>query len=124
MSNRIAANDNTMQPQPSQPGERRREPRRRAFLKGKVVYPHNTLSTDCTIKDLAAGGARIAMGAAPLGEESVLIVVKDGVAHQARTAWSHDGQAGLKFEKSFDLRGEAPTHLQHARRLWIELAPR
>ena len=47
-----------------------------------------------------------------------------GVAHQARTAWRRDDQVGLAFEQSFDLTREAPLHLKHMQRLWIELAPR
>ena len=113
-----------MQQPTSRPDERRRLSRRRALLKGKIVYPRNTLSTDCTIKDISTGGARVSLGGETVSDGSYLIVVRDGVAHEATAAWRSADQVGLKFERSFDLTAEAPLHLRDAQRIWLELMPR
>jgi hypothetical protein len=113
-------NDNASRP----PHERRSEPRRRVFLKGKIVYPQNSFSADCTIRDLSAGGARIAVNPEAISADPFLIVVKQAVVHQSRTAWQVGLQAGLRFVDSIDLGGETPLHLKPIQRVWLELMPR
>ena len=69
------------------PNERRREPRRRVLLTGKLVYPHNNFSADCTIRDLSANGARLIVRSEDLSSDPFLIVVKKAIVHGALTAW-------------------------------------
>jgi hypothetical protein len=115
-----SVNDND----PPPPHERRANARRRVLLTGKLVYPGNSLSADCTIRDLSAGGARIAVAPGAIGADPCLIVVKDAVIHHATTAWRQGAHAGLRFHGGFSLAGETPLHLRGAQRLWLELMPR
>jgi hypothetical protein len=115
-----SANDNAPLPF----GERRGEARRRVLLKGKLVYPHNAFSADCTVRDLSAGGARIAVAPEAVSADPFLIVVKNAVVHPSTTAWQAGGQAGLTFQGSVDLSGEAPLNLKTIQRIWLELMPR
>jgi hypothetical protein len=121
MSHYGSVNDNCTSPPPS---ERRKEARRRVFLKGKIVYPQNSLSADCAIRDISAGGARITVNPEAISADPFLIVVRDAVVHQSATAWQARGQAGLQFRRSFELTGNAPLHLRQIQRIWIELMPR
>jgi PilZ domain-containing protein len=115
-----SVNDN----EPPPPDERRANVRRRVLLTGKIVYPGNSFSTDCTIRDLSSGGARIAVAPGAISADPCLIVVKDAVIHHATTAWSRGALAGLRFHESFSLSGETPLHHRNAQRLWLELMPR
>jgi len=112
-----AANDNSARP----PNERRREPRRWVLLTGKLVYPHNDFSADCTIRDLSAIGARLIVRPEDLSSDPFLIVVKQAVVHGALTAWQTGAQAGLSFVASVGLVGQAPPHLKACQRIWIDL---
>lgn len=78
-------------------GERRRDPRRRVLLQGKIVFPHNSFSSDCLIRDLSPGGARIGVDTASLSQDPYLIVVRDALVHETRTMWTQAQQAGLRF---------------------------
>ena len=104
--------------------ERRREPRRRALLKGKIVYVDNSFSADCTIRDLSPTGARILAAPEAIRGDPFLIVVKEVVVHRSRVAWRLDEQTGLQFVQSSELGGDVPLHLKTIQRLWAELAPR
>lgn len=117
MSHYDPVNDNGLSP----PLERRASARRRVLLTGKIVYPHNSFSADCTIRDLSAGGARIAIAPEAISAEPCLIVVKDAVIHHSTTAWRQGAHAGLRFRRTFDLAVEAPLHLRNAQRIWMEL---
>lgn len=120
MSHYGSVNDN-----PSRPAhERRRSPRRRVLLQGKIVYPHNSFSADCTIRDLSADGARIRVKPEAMLADPFLIVVREAVVHPSAIMWRTAGEAGLRFDGREDLSGETPLHLRHIQRLWIELSPR
>jgi len=104
--------------------DRRQALRRRVLLTGKIVYPHNSLSADCTIRDLSDAGARISAAPEAISGDPFLIVVKDAVIHEAKTAWRNSAHAGLHFKRTVSLTGETPLHLRHAQGLWVELMPR
>ena len=120
MSHYGSVNDND----PLPPDERRAEVRRRVLLTGKIVYPRNSFSADCTIRDLSPGGARIAVSPEAISADPCLIVVKDAVLHHATTAWHKGGYAGLRLHRTVSLAGATPLHLRNAQRLWLELMPR
>ena len=120
MSHYGSINDNG----PVGPAERRAQKRRRVLLQGKIVYPHNSFSADCTIRDLSDGGARILISPEAIAPEPFLIVVKNAVVHQSSTVWQKDNQAGLRFDGSVSLSGETPLHLRNIQRIWVELMPR
>ena len=107
------------------PIERRREPRGRALLLGKVLFVTNSLTSDCVVRNLSTSGARITLkdaGAYP--SDSVLVVIKTGLAHETATVWAGRDERGLRFDSSHQLGRETPPRLSHAYRLWIENLPR
>jgi hypothetical protein len=120
MSDFGPVNDNADRPL----ADRRREPRRRVLLTGKIVYPQNSFSADCTIRDISASGARISVNPEAISSDPFLIVVKDAVVHESHTAWLIAHQAGLRFLNSTDLGQEAPLQLRQIQRIWMELMPR
>lgn len=121
MSHYEAVNDNAGA---APPRERRRQVRQPAYLKGKIVYPHNTLTADCLIRDICEGGARISVNPEAIADRPFLIVVRKAVVHATSTAWRTAEQAGLRFHGAADLTAETPLHLTAIQRIWLELAPR
>jgi hypothetical protein len=103
------------------PDERRREPRHRVLLTGKLVYPRINHSADCTIRDLSPSGARLRVRPEDLSSDPFLIVVKQAIVHGAITAWRSGAQAGLFFVDSVCLVGQAPPHLRESQRIWMDL---
>ena len=41
--------------------EKRRESRKRTFLKGRIIFNNGTSSMDCLVRDISASGARLAL---------------------------------------------------------------
>lgn len=100
---------------------KRRQPRRRVLLSGKLVHSPSELTADCAIQDISSAGARIRVPLEVLlGEPLYLINLSHGLAFRARVAWRRDNRAGLAFTAYFDLHkvnDDAPKVL---RRLWLE----
>lgn len=104
--------------------DRRRAPRKRVLFQGKIVYPHNSFSADCVIRDLSARGARITIAPDAVSRDPFLIVVRNAVVHRSLTVWSHLNSVGLQFQESQSLGGEVPRQMRAIQRLWVDLAPR
>ena len=104
--------------------ERRRKPRDRVYLTGKIVYGPG-YTADCVIRNLTDAGAEVVL---PRNQASpgdfYLVVVRDGKAFEARTRWTRYPRAGLVFDWGHDLKGAPPEPLQPLRAIWAELAPR
>lgn len=110
--------------QPTENPERRTSRRGRALLAGKLVYGDG-FSADCTIRDLTATGAKVTLPAHQLvPKDFYLIVIRDGMAHKARTLWTRYPHAGLEFESSHDLGDAMPAALRPLKHLWAALSPR
>ena len=106
------------------PTERRRAPRGRVLLSGKMVYGSG-FTADCAIRDLSATGACVILPKHQVSPPDLyLIVVRDGVAHRSRTTWTRYPLAGLAFEGSHDFKKQTPANMQAIRDLWAVLAPR
>ena len=104
--------------------ERRASVRRRTLLKGKIVYPHNSFSADCVIRDLSDTGARVVVSPSAITTDPFLVVVKEAVVHESVTAWTSGDQLGLRFNKTINLSQDVPAHLNPIRKVWVELMPR
>ena len=115
-----AGNDNRRKPV----FERRREPRRRVLLTGKIVSVDYSFSADCVIRDLSPGGARITAPPEAVCGEPFLIVVRNATAHRSRGVWHGEGMAGLRFLDAHNVSADVPRHLLPIQALWAELAPR
>ena len=108
----------TPAPTPALQNERRRSPRRRVLVGGKIVLPGGQ-AFDCTIHDLSEGGARIRTPPErDLPDELILIDLKAGILYLAAVRWREPPWVGVKLVVRQDLRGPLPAALVHLRRLW------
>ncbi|HEX4198765.1 MAG TPA: PilZ domain-containing protein [Caulobacteraceae bacterium] len=105
--------------------ERRRAPRPRVLLGGKLVFGNATQSADCTIRDLSETGARVRIAPdLPIGGEVWLISITGGLAWRSQTAWRRANELGLHFLEQVDLKTPLTGSLGHLRRLWLDCAGR
>lgn len=94
--------------------EARRTPRKRVILGGKVVYNEGQFTTDCRIRDISEGGARIVL--APgliIPTRIVLIDTRNAIAYEAEVIWMKTPDFGVRFLATYALRGGLPPHLQY-----------
>jgi len=78
--------------------ERRKLPRKRSLLGGKVVFNAKQSIYDCRVRNLSDGGARIALGNM-LGLPRVfeLHIPEFGEKHICETVWRTAGEIGVSF---------------------------
>jgi hypothetical protein len=99
-----------------------RPARRRTLLGGKLVYGDGAFTVDCTIRDVSEGGAKITLSRhQPLPSDLFLIIVKFGIAYQAKAMWVNFPARGLKFSKEYPLNMPLPVELKFLRPLWLSL---
>ena len=95
----------------------------RVLLGGKLAFPDNAITADCSIRNLSEKGAMIVGSDVPMPHDPFLIVIKHAFLHEAQTAWRRGPRSGLWFTSSWRLmeggKGVAPL-----RPLWLELLPR
>ena len=94
--------------------DRRREDRLLVDLDARVLPG----GAPCRILDMSAGGARVRMHTALLAPTCVLVEWRSGRAYEAQVMWRENGEAGLKFSRSCDLRGIVPAPFVAAKALW------
>jgi hypothetical protein len=111
------ANDNAA------PTDRRRRPRRRVLLAGKLAYVTSSVTADCTIRNLSDDGALIIAPSLPLPRDPFLIVTKEATLHEAHVAWREGERSGLAFLATWRLDAEAPGAASGLRDLWLQLLP-
>jgi hypothetical protein len=109
----------------SENAERRAAPRKRALLTGHVAYGDGAFSLGCTIKDISATGARIAIPVSRTTPLSMMLIdVRDGIVFDAVLKWRTYNEIGLAFRNQYPLKGDLPNDLRFLRRLWNELRAR
>ncbi len=87
--------------------------RRRMRLPGKIVFGSRSFALDCTIRDLSASGARIAVPDPDhLPIQFVLIEPENFFAFDAKVEWRRSNLVGLSFEKAISLEGNLDPPLQ------------
>ena len=97
--------------------EARKTPRKRVILGGKVIYNEGQFTTDCRIRDLSDGGARVVL--APgivIPTRVVLVDTRNGIAYEAEVAWMKAPEFGLRFLTTQPIRGALPPHLQYLKK--------
>ena len=105
------------EPSPSEVdySDRRALPRLPTTLRAKV-FPGEY---DCVIKDYNERGARLSFtGRAPTEDNLVVVVWSTGLAFEAVTRWRSPTEVGVRFIRSCDFRGRAPSHLLDIKALW------
>lgn len=102
-----------------------RDPRKKTYLFGLLVHGDGAFTMDCVVRNISAGGAKIALAKRqPLPGELFLIVVKYGLACRAHVAWLSFPERGLKFADMHFLAQPPPQELTFLRELWLGLCPR
>jgi hypothetical protein len=82
--------------------ERRPFARRRAFLGGRIVYAEGRFSLPCTIRNISAGGLRIAFpSGTALPASFYLINARERMIYRVQIVWASDAEAGLRVEERF-----------------------
>lgn len=78
--------------------ERRDNPRRKTFLGGRIILKTMQTSVDCVIRDMDAGGARLACSdVASLPSRFEIEIPQTSRTYLARIAWRDAGSAGISF---------------------------
>lgn len=73
--------------------------RTRSFLKGEIIHSNGNSRTDCTIRDLSAGGARIeAPPSVTVPEFFELEIPLRNMRQRARIVWRHSAEIGVSFQ--------------------------
>ena len=58
------------------------------------------ISTNCEIRDIGPGGARVKAAVAAAPQTPIILVIDQLGDYQARVAWVRRGELGLKFDES------------------------
>lgn len=109
----------------AQPIQRRRAPRNRSLLAGKVANKDATSTIDCIIRNLTSDGAMIETAAPHLvPAELHLLQVTEGVAWDAEVMWRRGNRVGLKLGERHDLKESTEKQLRALRAIWSQMALR
>jgi hypothetical protein len=100
--------------------EKRREPRKRTFLKGRIVFNGGVSSMDCLVRDMSSSGARIALDETMiLPEHFTLEIPQKDRTFVAALRWRHEDGLGVLFDPEAE--GGARDDLARLRRRVAEL---
>lgn len=78
--------------------ERRKAPRERTFLNGRIAFNNKNSTADCFVKNCSDDGAKIAVAETlPLPYEFDFLIPGKRESRHARLVWRHGTQAGLTF---------------------------
>jgi hypothetical protein len=83
---------------PFNPADHRAAGRVRAFLRGEIIHSNGNSRTECTVRDLSDGGARIeAPASVTVPEFFELFIPLKGLRHRARMMWRAGNELGIAF---------------------------
>ncbi len=96
--------------------EQRREPRRRAYLGGRIVTDRRLTDIDCLIRNTSGAGAKLVVASgALLPEEFDLHIAKTQGEYRVRTRWRRSEELGVEVAPA--PAATAPVSLDQARRI-------
>ena len=79
--------------------EHRAASRVRSFLRGEILHSNGNSRTECTIRDLSEGGARIeAPQSVTVPEFFDLFIPQRNLRHRVRIIWRHASEFGVSFQ--------------------------
>jgi hypothetical protein len=95
--------------------------RRTVLLGGLLVHGSALLTTECTVRDLSEGGARVQVSTFTIITAPVaLLVVRLDRAWAARVVWQAGLLTGLRFERAIELKPDDTSEPDRTvRRLWV-----
>lgn len=83
---------------PFNPADHRTSGRVRAFLRGEIIHSNGNSRTECTVRDISEGGARIeAPASVTLPEFFELLIPLKNARHRARMTWRAGNEIGVSF---------------------------
>lgn len=83
---------------PFNPADHRNAGRVRAFLRGEIIHSKGASRTECTVRDLSEGGARLeAPASVTVPEFFELYIPLKGQRHRARIMWRAGNELGAAF---------------------------
>jgi hypothetical protein len=87
------------EPPKGQPPQERQSVRERTFLPARIKFGDGVLSTQCTVTQLSAVGARLNISASvSMPDRFDIEIPQRGVSNRARLVWRKDDQAGIEFD--------------------------
>jgi len=108
---------------PPAAANRRRSPRRRALLSGKLVFGEGR-AIDCAIRDISETGAKIRLTRGEYVPTRVFLIVRrTATAYEARVSWSKGPDFGLLFVNSYNLEPKLPAELRYLLQIWETFRP-
>jgi hypothetical protein len=82
--------------------DKRRAPRNRSLLQGKVVYNDGLASMDCLVRNQSPGGMRLAISQTVLlPDEFDLHIPKKHEIHRVRMKWRSADEVGVAYVRAF-----------------------
>jgi hypothetical protein len=87
------------EPPKEQSQQQRQSVRERTFLPARIKFGDGVLSTQCTVTQLSAVGARLNISASvSMPDRFDIEIPQRGVSNRARLVWRKDDQAGIEFD--------------------------
>lgn len=78
--------------------EKRTEPRKKTFMKGRILFNGGASSMDCLIRDLSEHGARLELtDTAILPEVFDLYILHKDTTYRSTVRWRNGGSFGVTF---------------------------
>ncbi len=78
--------------------ERRRVPRHKSLLRGRIYYNNRNSSADCLVRDISTHGARLIFAdEMPIPEQLELYIPHREQSYRAHVVWQRGGEAGIAF---------------------------
>lgn len=91
-------------------GERRRETRRKSFLRGRIFFNNRRSAVDCLVRDISAAGARLIFSDAVSVPDVVDVYIpQKEQTLRAHVQWRHGDEVGVEFPDAMP----APSPAQH-----------
>jgi hypothetical protein len=105
--------------------ERRRAPRQRTLLGGKLVHSNGLLSMNCVLRNLSETGARLSLPPNTAAPDTFdLIDLKHGEAFACRVVWRQYPMIGVAFDARDRLDTGETARLKSLKRLWLDAITR
>jgi hypothetical protein len=87
------------EPPKEQSPQPRQSVRERTFLPARIKFGDGVLSTQCTVTQLSAVGARLNISASvSMPDRFDIEIPQRGLSNRARLVWRKDDQAGIEFD--------------------------
>lgn len=78
--------------------ERRRVPRLKSLLRGRVYFNNHNSTVECLVRDISSHGARLALADdVTIPDVVELYVPQKDQTYRAHVIWRHGGETGIAF---------------------------